>query len=207
MISRPPVTITAGVPVEPPSLDSSARDVPGEAGLWILLFGDMTVFAVLFAVYLQQRSRQPALFAASQATLSRGLGAAATLVLVSSSLLVVLATRAVRTDQRRFAPPLISGAIALGVTFVAIKAIEYHDLFAVGATSHMNIFFVYYFALTGLHVLHLVGGLLVLVVLLTLSRKRELTIGQCVFFEGGACYWHMLDLLWLVIFPLVFLVR
>ena len=112
-----------------------------------------------------------------------------------------------RSPQRRYAPRLIVGAIALGLTFVGIKAIEYHHLFAAGITSHINTFFVYYFTLTGLHLAHLFVGLAMLATLLTLSRKRELTAGQFTLFEGGACFWHMLDLLWLVIFPLVFLVR
>ncbi len=201
------MAITADIPDEPPSRASSVRHVPGEAGLWILLLGDMIVFAVLFLVYLQHRGQQPALFAASQNTLNRNFGAINTLVLLSSSVLVVLATRVVRTPQCQNAPRLIVGAITLGLTFVGIKAIEYRHLFDADITSHMNTFFVYYFTLTGLHLAHLFMGLIVLAVLLKLSRKRDLTTGQYKLFEGGACFWHMLDLLWLIIFPLVFLVR
>lgn len=197
---------TTDAPAEPPPA-SSARHVPGEAGLWILLLGDMTVFAVMFCAYLRDRGRHPALFAASQSTLHGGLATINTLVLLSSSVLVVLATRAVRTPQRHHAPRLLVGAIALGLAFVGIKAIEYQHLFAAGITTHMNSFFVYYFTLTGLHLAHLIVGLIVLTVMLNLSRRREFTAGQYALFESGACLWHMVDLLWLIIFPLVFLVR
>jgi len=65
----------------------------------------------------------------------------------------------------------------------------------------------YYFVLTGLHLAHLIFGLVVLSVLFVLSRKPKLSAGQFMFVEGGACFWHMVDLLWIVIFPLLYLVR
>ncbi|WP_250292260.1 cytochrome c oxidase subunit 3 [Frankia sp. CiP1_Cm_nod1] len=191
----------------PASTVRREHHIPGEAGLWLLLFGDMTVFAVLFCVYLNQRGKQLEVFAHSQGTLNRDLGALNTLLLLSSSLLVVLATRAVRGAARRSAPRLLVGAIAFGLGFVAVKVVEYHDKIAMGMTPDVNKFYMYYFVLTGLHLAHLFFGLVVLVVLFTLSRKAELSEGQFVLFEGGACFWHMVDLLWIVIFPLLYLVR
>lgn len=187
---------------------SVERHVPGEPGLWILLFGDMALFTVLFAVYLVHRGAQPALFAESQATLNRALGATNTVVLLASSLLVVLATRAVRHDAtRRYAPNLVLGAIACGLCFIAIKAYEYHEKIAAGMVPNTNEFYMYYFVLTGLHLGHVVIGLLVLLGLRGLARKPMSTKTQLVFFEAGACFWHLVDLLWIVIFPLLFLVR
>ena len=183
------------------------RHIPGELGLWILIFGDMTVFAVLFGVYLHQRSLAPALFAHSQNTLNRDFGALNTLFLLCSSLCVVFATRAVRGAQRRYAPRLVVAAMAFGLAFIVVKAFEYYDKIHAGLTPSTNKFYMYYFVLTGLHLAHLVFGLVVLGVLFALSRKKENTPGQLMFFEGGACFWHMVDLLWIVIFPLVFLVR
>ncbi|MVU80791.1 cytochrome c oxidase subunit 3 family protein [Nocardia sp. ET3-3] len=182
--------------------------VPGEAGLWVLLFGDMLVFTMLFGVYLYQRRQQPRLFEEFQATVDRNLGTLNTLLLLVSSLLVVLATRAVRRSaQRHLAPRLLLGAITCGIGFVAVKAFEYHEELTGSSTTATNTFRLYYFALTGLHLAHLVFGLLVLIGLWTLSRKRDLTRTHHMFFEGGACFWHMVDLLWMMIFPLVYLVR
>lgn len=188
------------------STDTKTR-IPGEAGLWVLLFGDLTVFLVLFAVYLANRGKQPELFAQSQHALNRDLGALNTLLLLASSLFVVLATRAVRSPSHRHAPRLVLGAIAFGLGFVIVKIFEYHDKIAAGLTPSTNKFYMFYYVLTGIHLAHLIVGLVVLVVLFTLSRKEALTDGQFMFFEGGACFWHMVDLLWIVIFPLLYLVR
>lgn len=184
------------------------RHLPGEEGVWVFIFGDMSVFAAFFGAYLHARGKAPALFASAQGALNRNLGALNTVLLLVSSLLVVLAVRAMRSPaQRRSAPWLVAGAMAGGVGFVVVKAFEYHEKFAAGITPATNDFFMYYFVLTGVHLGHLLLGLIVLGVLWKLSRKPVLTRRQWIFFEGGACYWHMVDLLWIVLFPLIFLVR
>lgn len=121
---------------------------------------------------------------------------------------MVLATRALRNDALRlYAPRLVLGAAGFGLCFIAIKAFEYHEKIAGGITPNTNQFYTYYFVLTGLHLAHLVVGLAVLLGLWTLARRRSPTKTHIAFFEGGACFWHMVDLLWIVIFPLIFLVR
>jgi nitric oxide reductase NorE protein len=193
---------------DPDTSKSSQRHVPGEPGIWVLLFGDMMVFTVLFTVYLHQRGAKSALFAESQGALNRTLGATNTLVLLTSSILVVFATRALRRPEwRHLARPLTLAGAAVGSCFVAIKAFEYHEKVTAGITPSTNEFFMYYFVLTGLHLAHVIIGLIVLTVLSTLARKPEPTKTHMAFFEGGACFWHMVDLLWIVIFPLIFLVR
>jgi nitric oxide reductase NorE protein len=188
--------------------NAAQRHVPGEPGIWVLLFGDMLVFTVLFTVYLQHRGARPELFADSQGALNRALGATNTLVLLTSSILVVFATRALRRPELRYlARPLTLAGVLVGACFVAIKAFEYHEKVAAGITPSTNEFFMYYFVLTGLHLAHVIIGLIVLTVLSTLARKPEPTKTHIAFFEGGACFWHMVDLLWIVIFPLIFLVR
>ena len=184
------------------------RHVPGEAGLWVLLFGDMVVFTVLFTVYIHHRGHNMVLFAASQEHLNRSLGAINTLVLLASSILVVFATHAFRNGHLRHkAPRLTIAAIGVGACFVVIKAIEYHEKVAAGITPTTNDFYTWYYALTGLHLVHVVLGLVVLTVLSRLARKPEPSSGHVAFFEGGACFWHLVDLLWIVIFPLLYLVR
>jgi nitric oxide reductase NorE protein len=184
------------------------RHVPGEPGIWVLLFGDMAVFTVLFAVYLHARGQHPELFAQSQDALNRNFGAINTLVLLTSSLLVVLAVRALRSDRwRHLARRLTLAGVAVGACFVLIKVFEYHEKLAAGITPSTNEFFMYYFVLTGLHLAHVIVGLAVLLALSQLARKPAPTGTHLAFFEGGACFWHMVDLLWIVIFPLLFLVR
>jgi nitric oxide reductase NorE protein len=191
-----------------PAATARTRHVPGEPGIWILLFGDMVVFTVLFAVYLNRRGHDETLFAQSQAALNRALGAVNTLVLLCSSMLIVLAALAFRSEQRRhLAPRLTIAGAVVGSGFVIVKLFEYHEKIAAGLTPSTNEFFMYYFVLTGLHLAHVIIGLIVLTVLARLARKPEPTRTHIAFFEGGACFWHMVDLLWLIIFPLLFLVH
>ena len=165
-------------------------------------------FTVLFAVYLHQRGQETELFAQSQGQLNRTFGALNTLVLLFSSLLVVLATRAIRKDDaRRYAHRLTLAGIGVGACFVVIKALEYHEKIAAGITPSTNEFFMYYFVLTGLHLAHVIVGLGALLALSRLARHPAPTRTHIAFFEGGACFWHMVDLLWIVIFPLLFLMR
>jgi nitric oxide reductase NorE protein len=186
----------------------AARHVPGEPGIWVLLFGDMAVFTILFGVYLHRRGENKELFAQSQDALNRTFGAINTLVLLTSSLLVVFAVLALRSERwRHLAQRLTLGGVAVGSCFVIIKAFEYHEKITAGITPSTNEFYMYYFVLTGLHLAHVIIGLGVLLVLSRIARKSEPTRTHLAFFEGGGCFWHMVDLLWIVIFPLLFLVR
>ncbi|WP_372787870.1 cytochrome c oxidase subunit 3 [Paraconexibacter sp.] len=183
------------------------RRTPGEAGTWVFIFGDMTVFAVLFATYLYYRAEDPALFASSQQELNQTFGAVNTLLLLLSSLLVVAAVRAVRDHRGVAAPRLIAGAMACGLAFSGLKVVEYGEKISHDQTPATDDFFLYYFVLTGMHWFHLLIGLAVLTALIVITRKPNLTARQVSFVEGGACFWHMVDLLWIVLFPLLYFVR
>ncbi|MBB3600642.1 nitric oxide reductase NorE protein [Mycolicibacterium sp. BK556] len=184
------------------------KHIPGEAGIWVLLFGDMLVFTVLFVVYLHRRGANRELFAESQNALNRNFGAINTLVLLTSSVLVVFAVAALRSERLRpLAPRLTLAGFAVGCCFVIVKVFEYHEKISAGITPSTNEFFMYYFVLTGLHLAHVVIGLAVLLALSRLARNPAPSRTHVAFFEGGGCFWHMVDLLWIVIFPLLFLVR
>lgn len=180
--------------------------VPGEAGVWVFILGDMVIFGILFATFLYYRADRPGVFAESQHALNQNYGAINTLLLLVSSLLVVMALRAVRM-KRPVASRLVAGAFGCGLAFSAMKVIEYTEKVGDGLTPSTNEFFMFYFVLTGLHWFHLLVGLAVLTSMFVLARKRELSTRQFGFFEGGACFWHMVDLLWIVLFPLLYLVR
>lgn len=184
------------------------RHIPGELGVWILIFGDMSVFAVLFCVFLNARRAHPALFAHDQAALNANFGAINTVLLLISSLCVVMAVRAIRSGvHQALASRFIAMAWLCGVGFLVIKVLEYSEKISHGITPQTSDFFMYYFVLTGLHAFHLLIGLGVLAALFALSRRPDMSKGKFAFFEGGACFWHMVDLLWIVLFPLIFLVR
>ncbi|OBJ42506.1 cytochrome C oxidase subunit III [Mycolicibacterium mucogenicum] len=192
----------------PPDHADVRRHIPGEPGIWILIFGDMLLFTVLFGAYLRQRGENREMFAMSQDALSRNLGALNTVILLTSSVVVVFATKAMRsTHLRAYASRLTFLGMAIGFLFIIVKTVEYHEKISAGITPSVNGFYMYYFVLTGLHLLHVVIGLAVLATLSVLARDPAPSDRRISFFEGGACFWHMVDLLWIVIFPLVFLVR
>ena len=188
--------------------DAATKKIPGEAGIWVFIFGDLSVFAVLFVYYLVERSKQVDLFAVSQATLHKNYGAINTMVLLSSSLFMVLAVQAMRAAQRELAQRLTVGAFLCGIAFFVIKLLfEYREHIAAHQIPTTNSFYLLYFVLTGLHLFHVFVGLAVLTALFFLARKVNISKNQWAFFEGGACYWHMVDMLWLILFALIFLVR
>jgi nitric oxide reductase NorE protein len=200
-------TALAGSRSSTPGPSRRRYHVPGETGIWVFIFGDMMVFAIMFATYLYYRGKNSALFNASQLELNPDFGLVNTLLLLASSLLVVLAVGVVRTGTHRPAQPLILGAMACGVAFSVLKVIEYSGKIDAGITPQTNQFFMFYFVLTGLHWFHLAIGLAVLGYMYFSARRTALDIKQFAWFEGAGCYWHMVDLLWIVLFPLLYLVN
>jgi len=183
------------------------RRVPGEVGTWVFILGDMTVFAFVFATYLVARAGDTALFTAGQQHLDATVGAVNTLLLLASSLCVVAAVRATARRDARTARLLFGGAMGCGLGFVLNKYVEYSDKLSSGLKPATNDFWTYYYVLTGLHLFHLVVGLAVLAFAIRQAGNPRLTARRYAYVEGGACFWHMVDLLWIVLFPLLYLVR
>lgn len=207
---EPGVGPTPAAP-RPPATPGPTRVVPGEPGVWVFIFGDLLVFALFFVTYLVYRAAEPTVFTVSQAALDTGFGALNTGVLLLSSLLVAGAVGRLadpsRTRRDRPAELSVVGAILLGLVFSAVKVIEYSGKVDAGLTPMTNDFFLCYFMFTGLHWFHVLIGMVVLGVVLVLARRGRLSPRQRVFVVGGACFWHMVDLLWLVLFPLFYLAR
>jgi nitric oxide reductase NorE protein len=187
-----------------PMAATPTRHLPGEVGVWVFILGDMAIFAVLFVTYLTGRTGDVDLFNSSQSALNPDFGLVNTLLLLTSSLLVVMGVRSVK-ERRGPGAWFFLGAIACGLAFSALKVIEYSDKASHGLTPATNDFFMYYFVLTGLHWFHVALGILVLIAMTHFARKDDLTDQQVAFVEGGACFWHMVDLLWIVLFPLLYL--
>jgi nitric oxide reductase NorE protein len=179
------------------------RHVPGEAGLWVFLLGDMIMFSVFFGFIAVLHGRQPTMFRASQQALHPGLGLLNTLLLLTASALVVRGLRRLRSGRPAHTLPF---AILCALAFAAVKGSEYALVIRGGHTPGSNDFFMYYFVFTGIHLAHLVIGLGALTALTALSRRPALSRRRLLVAEGAAAYWHMVDLLWLVLFPLFYLV-
>ena len=182
------------------------RRIPGESGTWVLLFGDMLVFGAFFVTFLVERAKAPDVFDVARTTLHLGVGVANTLVLLTSSLFVVLALGAMRTGARSVATRAVAAAIGCGLVFVALKVFEYVSLVGAGHGPGADHFYLYYFVLTGLHLFHVSVGLAVLAFMLTQTRRDELSHTRTALVEGAACFWHLVDLLWIFLFALLYLV-
>lgn len=195
------MTATAAAPA-----DTDARRIPGEAGTWVFLFGDMLVFGVFFVTFMVARGRTPEAFDAARATLHIGVGLLNTLVLLASSLCVVVALGAVRIGARSIATSAVTAAIGCGLLFAGLKVYEYTALVSAGHGAGAGDFYLYYFILTGLHLFHVGLGLLALSFVWTQTRRPELSGNRMALVEGGACFWHLVDLLWIFLFALLYLV-
>ena len=189
------------------SSSPSVPRVPGEPGVWVFILTEMVVFTALFGVVVWNRAHQPEMFAEGSRLLSQPLGLINTAVLILGSVLVVLAIDATHADRFRQASHYIAGAMATGVAFMVIKGVEYWSAIDHGMWIHTNTFWMIYFAVTGAHLLHVLVGTTTLGIMrartaagLTGPRDRDL-------FISATCYWHMVDLLWLVLFPLFYLVN
>lgn len=177
--------------------------LPGEVGLWIFVLGDMTIFGAFFAVFSWELREDRQVFSDSAAALHQPIGVVNTVLLLVSSYAVVVALHAHRTGQARARRSAIAAALACGGGFLVSKAIEYSLELGAGHTPGSNDFFTFYFVMTGVHALHVVIGM----VLLSwwLHRARRSAASDRTFVEGAAVYWHMVDLLWIVIFGLLYL--
>lgn len=196
--------------VDAPAAESPTRverPLPGEPGLWVFLLGDMVVFAVFFVTFLDERAKAPQVFQEARESVGLTIGLVNTMVLLVSSLLVVVALEKVRAGRHEAASRLFLGGVACGLVFVVLKAVEYTHLISNGHGPGANPYFMWFFILTGTHLFHLVLGVAALLFLSRRARRdEELTNAGRQVLEAGTCYWHLVDLLWMVLFPLVYLV-
>lgn len=173
-------------------------ELPGELMIWVLIVSELAVFGIGLLIFMVLRAGDPETFAASQDTLNRSAGAVNTIVLVTSGYCAAMATRfsGSNTGKTR---AWLGGAFLLGVVFLAIKAAEYLDKAHHGIGIETNEFFTFCFLLTGFHAMHVVAGLIVFALLIWRPSRQSV--------EAGASFWHMVDLVWILLFPIIYLVR
>lgn len=194
--------------IEKPEQTTATRArIPGEEGIWVFVLGDMMVFALFFATFMYSRGKNPEAFAAAHSSLSISLGTLNTVLLLTSSLLVAIGVSRVLTGRCGEAPRLFTGALACGLGFVVVKIVEWTHLFAAGKGVGSGEYFAYYFTFTGIHLGHVIIGLAILGRMSVLARRSAPTDKLRRSCETGGIFWHMVDLLWVVLFALFYLVR
>ena len=181
--------------------------LPGDPGVWLFITADVFVFGLFFFLFSLGRVAHPALYERSRLVLNPTLGLANTLILLTSSWFMVRAVSAARQRARRRVLRNIALAMAVGSVFAVTKIIEYTAKIQAGITMLSNEFFTYYFVFTGVHFLHFIIGIVVLMICFHKAKTQPIDGKYAVWIESSGCYWHMVDLLWVVLFPMLYLLR
>ncbi len=193
---------------ETPSPDVTVRYPPGDLAIWIFILAELVVFAAFFAAYAFTRMNNVELFNEFQQQLDQRAALINTLALITSSYFVVRAVSAIREDNRRHCVVWLLAALAMGALFLIVKMGEYQHHFIVeGVSLSTNTFYMFYISLTFFHFMHVIMGMVILAAVVVMAAKGKYSAAEHTGVETGASYWHMVDLLWLIIFPLVYVMR
>jgi cytochrome c oxidase subunit 3 len=187
-------------------------------GMWLFLVQEILFFGGLFMTYLLYRWRDPTAFAAGSHELDILLGGFNTVVLIGSSLTMAMAVHSAQTDRQKALVRWLVATGTLGLVFLVVKYFEYsakwHHHLIPGANFHFEgpvgaraqMFFSLYFAMTGMHALHMIIGIGVLVWILRRSLRGEFGAGYYNPVEIFGLYWHFVDIVWIFLFPLLYLI-
>ena len=193
------------------------KDYAGaKLGMWLFLFTELLLFGGLFILYAVYLNRYPAGFASGGQRLDLLFGTINTVILLTSSLLVAMAVTAIQRDAKRHAVLLLTGTILCAAVFMVNKYLEWsakisHGIYpnAPGMDQLMSgekVFFSLYYLTTGIHGLHVLIGSALLAWVARRVHKGAITAEDYVVLENGALYWHLVDLIWIFIFPLYYLI-
>ena len=185
---------------------SHGRRLPGDLAMWFFILAELTVFAILILAFAVAQWLDPALFRESRAALDTSMGLALTLSLLTSGLLAALAVEQVRGGRGRRAGLLLGAALASSCTYVVLKLGEYAHLASLGLGLEHDTFFTLYWILTGFHFLHVLLGMVILGWMALRSYRDQYRPDDCAGLESGVLYWHMVDMVWVVLFPLVYVI-
>ncbi|MDQ4420384.1 cytochrome c oxidase subunit 3 [Sphingobium sp. DEHP117] len=181
------------------------RRIPAEAGVWVFVISDMMVFAIMFASFVYHRSQAPELYAMGSRPLSVGLGLLNTIVLLTGSLFVARGVEAFRIAHFDRSRRLILLGIACGALFVGVKCVEWNDAFVAGLTPLAGDFHMFYFMLTGIHLVHVILASILLIIVRNWKVDPARPAAALIATEAGGIVWHLVDLIWIVLFPLLYL--
>lgn len=185
--------------------------IPVEPAFWTLIFGDLIVFGAMFIAFIVRRFESAdtyQVFVEGSDSLNQSIGFANTLILLTSSFFVARAVVYYRAGKAAAAEKELLKGLLFSLGFVLLKAYEYYQKIDQGIGVTSSRFYEFYFTFTGIHLMHVVIGAVLITYLKTRCRAESRGdagpgIGLV---EGVACYWHMVDLLWLVLFSLFYLI-
>jgi cytochrome c oxidase subunit 3 len=193
------------------------RDHTGsKIGMWLFLLSEIILFGGLFLLYSSYRYKNPLDFHLAAWELNRVLGTFNTLILITSSLSMALSIFFIQKGSRKLSGLFLLATIFFGLLFLGIKYVEWmakieHGLYPnsprlLGRSKGEVLFFGLYYSMTGLHGLHVLVGIFILIVLLVLMMRGKINQNRSVPLENTGLYWHLVDIIWIFLFPLFYLI-
>jgi len=188
-------------------MEHNSTGIPhGKLGMWIFLSSEIMLFGAFISAYIVLRMGSPNFGVPPEAIMGRPLATINTFVLITSSVTMVLALAAIQRDNtKQFAMFMVLTSL-LGMTFLGIKGYEYHHKISEGLTISSGLFGSFYFTLTGLHALHMIGGLIFNAYVLINGLRGKFNSRHYERVEYAGLYWHFVDLVWVILFPVFYLI-
>jgi nitric oxide reductase NorE protein len=183
------------------------RALPGDLAMWCFILAELLVFGIFFIAYAITRSRHVDLFNASQLQLDRVSGFINTILLISSSYFVVRAMAAIQRGNGKICSKWLLAAIACGAIFVILKLVEFAAKINAGISMSTNTFYMFYLFLAFFHFMHVILGMVILGAIAVKAWQGGYTAEMHEGAETGAAYWHMVDLVWIILFPLIYVLH
>jgi cytochrome c oxidase subunit 3 len=204
--------------VTPTAMEHSHRDDTGSRmGLWLFLFSELILFGGMFIIYAVYRFKHPEEFRLAAAELDPFIGTVNTIVLLTSSLTVAMSITAIQQGKKYFSMVLLGTTLILALVFLVIKYYEWAHKISIGIYPQSPdlltkppgeiLYFGLYYVMTGLHALHIIIGMAVLAVMFVFIAKGKINQHSFVRLEAGGLYWHLVDIIWIFLFPLFYLIQ
>ncbi len=219
-MSETDITIPPQIPELKHHFDDSAQQLDSSTlGMWVFLLTEIMFFGGMFGAYTVYRTLYPAAFESTSHYMNVVLGGANTCVLILSSLTMVLAVRAAKIGSKKMLIFFLICTLILGFTFLGVKYFEYHekwvDHHVPGPNFHYDqpqfahqaeILFFLYFAMTGMHAMHMIVGAGLLITLIVMAARNRFSPEWYTPVDMIGLYWHFVDIVWIFLFPLLYLI-
>jgi len=185
----------------------SDQPIPANMAVWILIAAELTEFALFFVIYLVVRSHNPEIFSQGPERLNLLAGTLNTLALITSSYFVARAISAIKMNKPKQTVKWLGASLLMGASYLGIKTWEYFWNAQAGLDSRTDLFYTLYYYLTFNHLLHVMMGMCTLAWVMVRAHYNAYNKDEYQGLESAACYWHMIDLAWIIIFPLLYVLR
>ena len=191
---------------DPPESSRRSLEPPGGVLVWLIVGLELITFGAGIGVFLYQKGAHPAEFAAGATALNQSIAFANTLILLTGGWSMAMAIAAIREGSLMDGRKWMSITIATGIGFLLLKGFEFSEKIQHGATFGDDSFHTIYFALTGFHFLHVLAAVVILLYLRFALKRGRYTSEDYFDIESGGIFWHMCDLIWLVLYPVIYLI-